>query len=67
VNPAASSKRPRKGEEEEPSPEKMDEGHGSCEELGEATAKNLSAYGERYVNKECAVNWGDPPLHGSDP
>jgi len=34
VNPAASSKRPCKGEKEEPSPVHLDEGHGSCEELG---------------------------------
>jgi len=34
VNPAASSKRPREGEEEEPSPVEMDEGHGRWEELG---------------------------------
>lgn len=46
-----------------PSLERMDEGHGSCLELG-ATAMNFPAYRERHGSKEDAVNWGDPPLHG---
>lgn len=41
----------------------MDEGQGSCKELGTAV-KNPPAYGERHGMKEDAVNWGDPPLHG---
>jgi hypothetical protein len=40
----------------------MDEGHGSCKELG-TTTKNPSAYGDRHGMKDGAVNWGDPPLH----
>lgn len=40
----------------------MDEDYGRCKELG-AALKNLSAYRERYGNKDSAVNWGDPPLH----
>ena len=31
-------------------------------ELG-AASKNLSAYRERYGNKDNGVNWGHPPLH----
>jgi hypothetical protein len=42
VNPAASSKRPRKREKRKPSPAYMDEGHGSCLELG-AAVKNPPA------------------------
>ncbi len=60
VNPAASSIKPREGDEEESSPEEMDEDHGRCEELGKAAPKNLPAYGERHGNKDNAVNWGDP-------
>ncbi|RAI83531.1 hypothetical protein DET54_1353 [Paenibacillus pabuli] len=41
----------------------MDEGQGSCEELG-TTAKNPPAYREQHGMKEDAVNWGDPPPHG---
>ena|GEM_PF-4165090 len=63
VNPAASSKRPRKWEKRMPSLELMDEGHGICKELG-AAEKNPPAYGDRHGMKEDAVNWGDPPLHG---
>lgn len=62
MNPAASSKRPRKREEREPSLVNMDEGQGSCFKLG-ATAKSPPAYGDRHGMKEDAVNWGDPPLH----
>ncbi|WP_313636816.1 hypothetical protein [Paenibacillus sp.] len=42
---------------------KIDEGQGSCTELGTA-AKNLPAYRERHRLKDNAVNWGDPPPHG---
>ncbi|NOU93143.1 hypothetical protein GC093_07855 [Paenibacillus sp. LMG 31456] len=40
----------------------MDEGHGSCKELG-TTTKKPPAYGDRHGMKDGAVNWGDPPLH----
>ena len=40
----------------------MGEDYRRCGELGTAP-KNLSAYGERYGNKDNAVNWEDPPLH----
>jgi len=45
VNPAASSKRPRKGEKEEPSPESLDEGYGRCEELGGSIEEPLGVMG----------------------
>jgi hypothetical protein len=63
VNLAASSKRPRKRDKRKPSLVKLDEGHGSCEELGTA-AKNPPAYREQHGMKEDAVNWEDPPPHG---
>ena len=63
MNPAASSKRPRKREERKSNLVDMGEDHGSCLELG-AVAKNPPAYGDRHGMKEDAVNWGDPPLHG---
>jgi hypothetical protein len=42
VNPAASSKRPCKGEKKVSSLDHIDEGQGSCVELG-TTVKNLPA------------------------
>ncbi|QCT02577.1 hypothetical protein E6C60_1862 [Paenibacillus algicola] len=45
-----------------PSLAALDEGHGSCLELGSAV-KNPPAYGDRHGMKEDAVNWGGPPLH----
>ncbi len=47
----------------------MDEGHGRCEELGEAAPKDLPAYGERqqkphvrlYVQRRLVCSAGDKP------
>jgi len=41
----------------------MDEGQGSCVELG-TTVMNPPVYRDRHGMKDNAVNWGDPPLHG---
>jgi len=45
VNPATSTKRPRKGEKEKPSLEHMGEDHGKCKELRSSPEEFLGVEG----------------------